>query len=217
MNKEKKKLLLLGGAFLVAFIFWTALLVFLDVKEIGPRGSSVGLASLNGAFHKLTGVNMLLYNITDWLGLVPIAVAFSFALLGLVQWIKRKSILAVDRDILVLGGYYLLLILVYVLFESLHVNYRPVLIDGYLEASYPSSTTMLVTCIMPTAAVILCRRIKERNFKRLVVLVIAAFTLFTVIGRIVSGVHWITDIIGGLLFSAAFFTLYVAATVKSKE
>ena len=118
MNKEKKKLLLLGGAFLVAFIFWTALLVFLDVKEIGPRGSSVGLASLNGAFHKLTGVNMLLYNITDWLGLVPIAVAFSFALLGLVQWIKRKNILKVDLNILVLGGFYIIVIFFYLFFEE---------------------------------------------------------------------------------------------------
>ena len=193
---------------LISFVLWTVLILFVDVRAIGPEGSSVGFASLNGFVHNITGVNMSLYVITDWLGLVPIGVAFGFAVLGLVQWIKRKSLLKVDRSILALGGFYIIVMAVYVLFEIVVINYRPTLINGYLEASYPSSTTMLVMCVMPTAMVQLCTRIKNDKFRRCIMLAIAVFIAFMVIGRLVSGVHWITDIIGGALFSSAIVLMY---------
>ena len=131
---------------LATFALWTVLVCIVDVQAIGPRGSEVGFATLNDWVHGLTGVNMTLYTVTDWLGLVPIAVAFGFGIFGLVQWIRRKSLRAVDRSILALGGFYVAVMAVYLLFETVVINYRPVLIDGYLEASYPSSTTMLVLC-----------------------------------------------------------------------
>ena len=190
------------------FVLWTVLVCFVDVRAIGPQESSVGFATLNGYIHDLTGVNMRLYVITDWLGLVPIGVAFGFAVLGLVQWIKRKSLLKVDRSILTLGGFYIVVMAVYILFEIVVINYRPTLINGYLEASYPSSTTMLVMCVMPTAMMQLRTRIKNDLFRRCVMLVIAVFIAFMVIGRLVSGVHWITDIIGGALFSTAIVLMY---------
>ena len=119
-----------------------------DVRAIGPQGSSVGFSSLNEAAHRLTGVNMSLYIVTDWLGLVPFAVAAGFALLGFVQMIKRKSIARVDGDILALGGFYIAVVAAYLFFEAVAINYRPILIDGRLEASYPSSTTMLTLCVI---------------------------------------------------------------------
>ena len=195
---------------LISFVLWTVLILFVDVRAIGPEGSSVGFASLNGFVHNITGVNMSLYVITDWLGLVPIGVAFGFAVLGLVQWIKRKSLLKVDRSILALGGFYIIVMAVYVLFEIVVINYRPTLINGYLEASYPSSTTMLVMCVMPTAMVQFRTRIKNDKFRRCIMLAIAVFIAFMVIGRLVSGVHWITDIIGGALFSTAIVLMYYA-------
>ena len=195
---------------LISFVLWTVLILFVDVRAIGPEGSSVGFASLNGFVHNITGVNMSLYVITDWLGLVPIGVAFGFAVLGLVQWIKRKSLLKVDRSILALGGFYIIVMAVYVLFEIVVINYRPTLINGYLEASYPSSTTMIVICVMPTAMVQFRTRIKNDKFRRCIMLAIAVFIAFMVIGRLVSGVHWITDIIGGALFSTAIVLMYYA-------
>ena len=195
---------------LAVFVLWTVLIRFVDVEAIGPRQSSVGFATLNGYIHNLTGVNMSLYIITDWLGLVPIGVAFGFAVLGIVQCIKRKSLLKVDRSILTLGGFYIVVMAVYILFEIVVINYRPTLINGYLEASYPSSTTMLVMCVMPTAMMQLRPRIKNDLFRRCVMLVIAVFIAFMVIGRLVSGVHWITDIIGGALLSAAIVLMYYA-------
>ncbi|MBR2336880.1 MAG: phosphatase PAP2 family protein [Clostridia bacterium] len=208
MKKKNGRLFLVGTGLLISFVLWTVLILFVDVRAIGPEGSSVGFASLNGFVHNITGVNMSLYVITDWLGLVPIGVAFGFAVLGLVQWIKRKSLLKVDRSILALGGFYIIVMAVYVLFEIVVINYRPTLINGYLEASYPSSTTMLVMCVMPTAMVQLCTRIKNDKFRRCIMLAIAVFIAFMVIGRLVSGVHWITDIIGGALFSAAIVLMY---------
>ena len=154
---------------------------------------------------------MLLYTVTDWLGLVPIALGLGFALLGLVQWIKRKHLLKVDRSILVLGGFYILVMAAYLFFESFVINYRPVLIEGILEASYPSSTTMLVMCVMPTAVMQFRRRIKNAVLWQWVSLVMTAFTVFMVVGRLISGVHWLTDIIGGLLLSAGLVMIYDAA------
>ncbi len=210
MEKKSGRLFLVGTSLLISFVLWTMLILFVDVRAIGPNGSSVGFASLNQFVHEFTGVNMSLYVITDWLGLVPIGVAFGFAVLGLVQWIKRKSLLKVDRSILTLGGFYIVVIAVYFLFEIVVINYRPTLIDGYLEVSYPSSTTMLVMCVMPTAMIQLRARIKNNKFRRCIMFMLAVFIAFMVVGRLVSGVHWITDIIGGALFSTAIVLIYYA-------
>ena len=208
MKKKQILRLCLAAGFLVAFLTWTWLLGFVDVMAIGPRGSAVGFATLNGFVHNALGVNMTLYHITDWLGLVPIAVAFGFAVFGLIQWIKRKSLLKVDRDILILGGFYLLVMAVYVIFEFVVINRRPVLIEGYLEVSYPSSTTMLVTTVMPAALIELRSRIKSRVILRTTSAIIVVFTVFMVVGRLLSGVHWASDIIGGLLISASLIEAY---------
>ena len=205
MNK-KKFCIALG--LLAGFALWTVAVRLIDVQIIGPRGSAVGFAALNGFVHNLTGTHMTLYVITDWLGLVPVAFGIGFALLGLAQWIKRKSILKVDRSILILGGFYIVTLAAYLFFESYVVNYRPVLIGGYLEASYPSSTTLLVLCVMPTAAMQLRQRLKRPVLRRCVSIAITAFIGFMVIGRLISGVHWLTDIIGGILLSAGLVMIY---------
>ena len=210
MQKKNKKKLVLGASLVVAFVLWTVFVRFVDVQAIGPEGSSVGFATLNGFVHELTGVNWLLYTVTDWLGLVPIAVALGFAILGLAQLIGRKSLWKVDHSILALGVFYIAVIAAYVFFEIVVINYRPTLIDGYLEVSYPSSTTMLVMCVMPTAAIQLNACIKNTVFRWCAVIAIVVFTAFMVIGRLISGVHWITDIIGGTLLSAGLVTVYDA-------
>lgn len=210
MKKETKKCILLTVFLLAAFVLWTLLVCFVDVKPIGPQGSTVGFATLNAGFHNFTGVRMWLYTLTDWLGLVPIAFIMGFALLGLIQWITRKSLRKVDYSIFVLGGFYVVVMAVFVLFEMLVVNHRPVLIDGRLEASYPSSTTLLVMCVMPTAIMQLNRRIKNRIFRRCVTWTLAVFAVFMVVGRLISGVHWLSDIVGGALLSAGLVMLYAS-------
>ncbi len=210
MEKALVIKLTVGVALLAAFALWTVAVCNLDVQAIGPNDSQVGFATLNKTFHEFTGVHMGLYVLTDWLGLVPFGFVFGFAILGLIQWCRRKKITVVDRSILVLGVFYIVVMGVYILFEYLTINYRPVLINGYLEKSYPSSTTMLVMCVMPTAALQFAERIKRQGFRRHVIYILYAFTAFMVVGRLISGVHWCTDIIGGALLSSGLVLLYEA-------
>lgn len=203
----KKKVCLAIGLW-CAFLLWTVAVCLFDVAAIGPNGSAVGFATLNGWFHQLTGVHWTLYTITDWLSLVPVAVCLAFAVVGLCQWIRRKRLFKVDADILLLGIFYIVTIAFYLLFEFVVINYRPILIDGYLEASYPSSTTLLVWCVMSTAQMQLRRRIHRREIRKLLTIVITAFMAFMVLGRLLSGVHWLTDIVGGLLLGAGLVTVY---------
>ena len=151
---------------------------------------------------------MTLYVVTDWMGLIPIGVCFFFAIWGLIQLIKRKSILKVDKDILLLGAFYIAVISFYSLFEFLVINYRPVLINGNLEASYPSSTTMLSICVFISAIMALFNRVKGAGNKGIIIATFSLLTAFMVIARIISGVHWISDIIGGVLISCALIFTY---------
>ena len=205
--KEKRNLLT-GVGLIGAFALWTVLIRRVDVQAVGQNGTKVGFADFNVWFHQLTGVNMTLYTITDWLGLVPIFICLSFGGLGLVQLIKRRSLLRVDSDILLLGVYYVLVIVCYLIFEMIPINYRPVLIEGRLEASYPSSTTLLVLSVMPTLMCQTYRRVENSLIRKAVATFVIAFSMFMVFGRLISGVHWATDIIGSILLSAGLYMLY---------
>lgn len=208
MKREKCGKIYLAVCLLAAFGIWTAAVRHVDVRPIGPLGSAVGFASVNGLIHNLTGVHMDMYLLTDWLSLIPAGIVAGFGLLGLAQWIRRRRLLNVDASILLLGGFYLSVMAAFVCFELFVVNYRPVLIDGNLEASYPSSTTMLVMCVIPTAIEQLRRRIGHRGCRRFATTALWVFMCFMVLARLISGVHWFTDIVGGALLSGGLVMLY---------
>ena len=197
-----------GIGLLAAFALWTALIRCVDVQAVGPNGTAIGFAAFNVWFHRLTGVHMALYAVTDWLGLVPILICLGFGGLGFAQLVKRRSLRRVDPDILLLGVYYVLVIAAYLIFEMIPINYRPVLIEGRLEASYPSSTTLLVLSVMPTLCFQANRRSQSPLLRRAAAVFAAAFSAFMSIGRLVAGVHWATDIIASVLLSAGLFLLY---------
>ena len=205
----KARLSLISGIILIlSFALWTVLIQKADVQAVGVNGTQVGLATLNTWFHSLTGANMTLYNITDWLGLVPVFICMGFGVFGLAQLIKRKSLFKVDKDIIFLGVYYVIVIFGYLIFEMIPINYRPILINGFMEASYPSSTTLLVLGVMPTLFFQINRRIKSKKIKTLIDILIIGFSLFMVIGRLISGVHWLTDIVGAVFLSMGLFSMY---------
>lgn len=211
MKDNTRGALLSGVISLLAFTVWTILIQTVDVQAVGANGSKVGFAAFNVWFHQLTGVHMTLYTVTDWLGLVPIFICICFGMLGLLQLIRRKSLLKVDPDIILLGVYYILVIACYLLFEMIPINYRPILIDGFLEASYPSSTTLLVLSVTPTLVFQSRRRVRSGAVKATTLIFAAVFSAFMVIGRLIAGVHWATDIIGSVLLSAGLFSLYLTA------
>ena len=208
MKENGKRYLLFGMMFVAVFVIWTILIQTVDVQSIGVNGTDIGFATLNDWFHKVTGVHMTVYVLTDWLGLVPIVVCMIFGLVGLVQLVKRKSLCKVDYDILLLGIYYIVIIAGYLIFEMIPINYRPILIDGRMEASYPSSTTLLVLSVMPTLIFQVRRRLQNEAFKRVIGAMTMIFTVLMVIGRLICGVHWFTDIVGAVLLSVGLFWIY---------
>jgi len=213
MKRNGTNSLIWGSTLLIAFAAWTILIQTVDVQPIGANGTDVGFAGINGLFHRLTGVHMTLYTISDWLGFVPLFVCMAFGTLGLVQLINRRSLLRVDCDLLLLGVHYILTILAYLAFEMFPVNFRPVLIGGALEASYPSSTTLLVLGVMPTLVFQVQRRCANTSVRNCVRILSAVFCALMVAMRTLSGVHWLTDIAGGALLSAGLFHLYRAAVL----
>ena len=205
----------IGGLMTAVLII---LLCTVDVRPIGPEGTAVGLSQLNEYVFELFGVNLLWYEITDWLGITAVLTAFLFAMVGLVQLIKRKSLLKVDREILTLGGLYLTVIGLYLLFENTVLNYRPIIMPDNTrpEASFPSSHTLMVCVIMGSAVMLIERYIRSKRLCRGLQVLCAAIIGVTVFGRLISGVHWFTDIIGGLLISITLLALY-SVIIESKR
>lgn len=213
MKKQGKRLLILESIFSTAFIIWTFLIQVIDVQPNGANGTNIGFAKINGWFHELTGVHMEIYHITDWLGLVPIFICFLFGGIGFAQLVKKRNIFKVDYDIILLGIYYILVIFGYLFFEMIPINYRPILIEEVLEASYPSSTTLLVLCVMPTLVEQVNRRAENNTMKKIIKAFVICFSAFMVLGRLISGVHWLTDIVGSVLLSIGLFCIYKSAVL----
>jgi len=213
MKNKEKKLLISGFILIIAFVVFTVLVMIVDVKPLGAKETCIGFASFNCWFHSLTGVHMDLYVITDWIGLVPVFVCMSFCILGFIQLIENKSLFKVDRDILIMGIYYMVVIVSYFVFEMSPINYRPILIEGRLETSYPSSTTLLVLSVMPTLIFQSKRRMVNKMAQKIITIMTVLFSSFMVVGRMTSGVHWITDIIAAIILSAGLFSIYEAVSL----
>lgn len=205
---KKYKSIIISGVLLAAFIIYTVLLKTIDVQNIACNGSGVGFAAFNTYFHNKIGVNLPLYELIDKVSLLTIPIGGIFAITGLVQWIKRKKLLKVDSNILSLGIFYVLVFASYLLFQIVVINYRPTLIDGNPEASYPSSTTMLSLTLFITAIDQINIYIEDKVLKYFLIVFDVLFCTFLVIGRIKSGVHWMTDIIGGILLSSVLIFAY---------
>ena len=216
MNNKKRNFFISTILILLAVVF-TIFVKVVDVKPIGVNESSIGVASFNQVVFKTIGVNMIWYHITDWLGLVPIFIAMIYAFIGFIQLIKRKNIFKVDKEIIILGLFYIVVISLYIFFEKFIVNYRPILMNGFLEASYPSSHTLMTICLCGSS-IIVNRKFYNNKIAKFVNILSLVIVLITVIGRLLSGVHWFTDIIGGIFIGGALLmTLYSVLDVVKKN
>lgn len=216
MNKTQKKYIVTAGLF-VLFIIYTILVATIDVQAVGPQKSKIGFASINMAVFQSLGESAFWYTLTKYLGVIAIVVVLGFGVVGVIQMIQRKNFFRTDLEILMLGGFYVVMAVFYAFFEKVILNYRPVLEDGKLEASYPSSHTMLVCCVMATAIIQFNRMIKNQTVCILADIVAVAIIALMVMGRLLSGVHWLTDIVGGVIISAALVMLYVSAVQMLKD
>ncbi|MCQ2563359.1 MAG: phosphatase PAP2 family protein [Mogibacterium sp.] len=208
------------GAFITGVLF-AALIVLLkiyDVAAIGPMGTEIGFSHFNQFIHELTGVNMLWYDITDYIGYAAIGVCVLFACVGFVQMVKRRSLIKVDKEILALGGLFVVVIGCYVFFKKYIINYRPIIMPGedMPEASFPSSHTMLIMTVF-IAVMIISDRYVNKGLGALVRLACFLIVLVTIGGRLYCGVHWCTDIIGGILLTATLLMLFSAVVSSGSK
>lgn len=209
--KNKSKYILPAVSFIL-FIILIILIKAVDVSPTGVGDTEIGLYHLNSAVKDFLGTNILWYKLTEATGLISIAAGGIFAVIGLVQLIKRKSILKVDREILSLGGLYIMLGLVYAFFEKVIINYRPLILagDSAPEASFPSSHTVLAAVVAGSVFMIIEKYIKNQAIQNIIKAACAILAVVTVIGRFLSGVHWFTDILGGIILSVCLLSLFRA-------
>ena len=211
-----KKKFISAAIFGLLFVALIAVLCSIDVQPIGPENTEIGLAALNDTVRATVGTSDCWYSVSSIFGYLSIASAGVFVILGCAQMIKRKSLLKVDKKLFALAGLYAVTVFFYAFFEVVIINYRPIIEAGaeHVEASFPSSHTMLTCVIMGGAFVLIGTYIKNRGLCAALRCLAVAVAIITVVGRLLSGVHWFTDIIGGVLISLALVNLFSAVCDK---
>lgn len=217
MNKKSKKKFMIAGGLLFVFILFTVAVMKVDVAAIGPKDSLVGLSKINDFMFKKLGTHPIWDMITEVLLVTAFLIVLLFGVIGIKQLIERKSLWKVDHGILLLAVFYVFLAAFYELFEVVVVNYRPILEDGELAASFPSSHTMLICSIVGSAMVLFDRMLTNKVVRNVVEIIGGIILILAVIGRLLAGVHWFTDILGGVLLSAALVMFYDASVVYMDE
>ncbi|MBE5743159.1 MAG: phosphatase PAP2 family protein [Clostridiales bacterium] len=216
MKTLKSNLILTGALFLI-FIAFTLLVKFVGVCNAGPFASEIGFCSLNLIVASAIGFNETFYKISEVFGFVTFIVIGCFVILGLYQLIKGKSFKKVDAKIYALACFYVLTFIFYLAFEVIVINYRPVLMEGELEASYPSSHTLLSLCVISSALILVKDFISNKKLQIGAYAVGGFIMLATVVTRLLSGAHWLTDIIGGIILSCALISLFYTAVTFIRE
>ena len=225
MTRQGK--LYLAGLFYVLFLALIVLLCLADRQPVAAGDTVVGLATVNawfaiaaaglsggGIMDGSTALSPQLYQLTEYLGYFSLLVAACFALLGFVQLLRRRSLKKVDRQLLAMGGLFIVLAVLYVFFEKVIINYRPIVLPGESgpEASFPSSHTMLTVTILGSVCIVLRTYVKNDGLRVLLRVVCVLLILAMVCGRLLCGCHWLTDILGGVLVSCAMLALFDAAS-----
>lgn len=201
----KKKDLKICLILLGITILYTLIVKFIDVEAIGPKNSEVGLATINSLL--TFKYNKVFYIISKIAGYIPFLIILIYAFIGFLQLLEKKSLFKVDRELLILGAFYIVVGIVYIFFEKVVINYRPVLLEG-LEASYPSSHTVLALTICGSSLIINSSLFKKKKFVKYENIVSKMLIGVIVVSRLMSGVHWFTDIVGGILISITLLKIF---------
>ena len=153
--------------------------------------------------------------ITDIILVASIAVLGVFAVLGLYQWIKRKSLKKVDKPLLVMLVPLAFMAATYIIFDKfLILNTRP---NGSGEPSFPSTHTMVVATIFLLTAIILPNYIKSKTTRVIMDIVMLLFIALVSVGRVLANMHWVSDVVGGLIFAAIFAAIYYLILRRTKH
>ena len=211
-----KKYLNTTSILFIICVVYTLLVKFVDVASIGPNGSKVGFSTINEAVHNMFPYNDFWYQVSKYIGYLPFLLVAFYGCMGIYQFIKKKDLLKVDKQLLALGIFYFMVAATYIFFEKVIINYRPVLMDGVLEASFPSSHTMLAICICASSMFISRNYIKNEKLNNCLTIISGIVMVVLVVGRTLSGVHWFTDILGGILISSFLVSIFYSAVRKKR-
>ena len=216
MSEMKKGLCITIISFTL-FIVLFILLKTVDVKEVGLYG-------LNHTYYH--EYNKVLDIISDVI--FYIVLAFNIFLIGFViyKMVKKKE--KIDYKFLVYVLVLSLGIIIWLLFDYVFkINNRPNIIDGKVEASFPSTHVLLTTYIMLSSPYIFLKMdgkkgLENQNklgFEEIITIIFMAIMLVMVILRLYSGMHWLTDCVAGLLLGIFLFGIYylIISIIKSKE
>ena len=213
-----KRYLIFSLISLFLSVLFTLAVIFIDVRPEGLIGTNIGLASLNLSVASFLDRNLLFYKIADYLGYLCFVIVAFYGIQGLIQLIRKKSIFRVDKRILTLGGIYLIIGIIYVVFNNIFVlNYRPVFIGAELESSFPSSHTLMALVVCVTSFFSLKHYIKNARLAKALNVCTVLLGLAIVTFRVFSGTHWITDIIASALYSVTLIFAFLALNYKSRE
>lgn len=202
----KKRNVFISITLFIIMTLFTALVCFYDVKPLGINKTDIGFSSLNTYIFNELGTNYLWYKLSEVLGIVALILVFIYGAIGTIDLIKKKNIFKVDKKIILLGIFYIIVFGLYIIFDKVIINYRPILVEGVLESSYPSSHTLLSIFVFGSSLLINKYLFPVKKIK-IVNCILFAMMILTVIGRLLSGMHWFTDIVGGILIAS--FLLYV--------
>lgn len=210
--KLKKNSLTKPLCLLLVTVIFSVLTAFVDRAAIGPEDTSVGFASLNGAVANILGYNGVFDKISDLVMVLAFLVVASFAVMGLITLVKTKSIAKVGKTILGLGVLYLAVAIIYVAFDKIPINYRPLLQPGEteLETSFPSSHTLVICSVFGSAIIAWKRLFSGKNYLQIMNIAAIVLMVVGVCARLLAGVHWATDIVAGILFSLTLVSFYAA-------
>lgn len=205
-----KKKFILSGISLLLFFGLIYAIKNIDVNVIGPENTAIGLSKLNEFGHNLFGYKPLLYKISDYLGYLCIAAGTAVGIMGIVQLFKRKSFFKVDEEIYAFAVLLVVILTLYVVFEIVVINYRPVILEGdlHVEASFPSSHTVLSLCVALGVASLLNKYVESIRLRLTLKIVLYGLAILTTLLRLISGVHWISDILGGSLISTCILLFF---------
>ena len=206
-----KKFFIIGLVLLVLSIAFTFTVTKIDVQPIGPDRTSVGLSTINEKYK--VDYNEKVYKISKYLGYVALVIPVVYAGIGVYQLIKGKKLSKVDKRLYMLAIFYCVVLATYVLFEKVVINYRPVVLDDGLEASFPSSHTLMALCFTISAILVNKELFKDKT--KIINCGLFILGMAAAITRLFSGVHWFTDIVGGFLYACSLLLLF-KSFVKGK-
>ena len=215
--KESKKYLISSIILVLIAIIFTVLVKVIDKGAIGPNDTVVGFQAINDYIKNMFPFNNTLYKITKYAGFIPLIFGLYYAFIGFMQLVKKKSLKKVDSKIYLIAGFYIVVLILYVLFDKIAINYRPVIIDNELEPSYPSTHVLLAMCFCLSSVIISKYYMKKDTIRKIVNIATWILMLFIVVGRMMCGCHWFTDIVGGVLISLALLNIFNTILLKLEE